>query len=148
MKKLIHWILMISSGFLLLTIGITSLLYNFNKPKHTDCANEIPQNFCGTVSPCINVSENAIKGKKLFNTNCAACHKLDKKMIGPALRRIEKKREFPYNDYVFDFITKEDSLNTINDRYTKTLNATYKYAFDHNFKLSKTEFKYLMSYIN
>jgi mono/diheme cytochrome c family protein len=29
------------------------------------------------------------KGKTLFNTNCAACHQLDKKMTGPALRNIE-----------------------------------------------------------
>jgi len=31
------------------------------------------------------------KGKALFNTNCAACHKLDKPMTGPALRNIEQK---------------------------------------------------------
>ncbi|MCX7551646.1 c-type cytochrome [Xanthomarina sp. F2636L] len=30
------------------------------------------------------------KGKSLFNSNCAACHKLDKKMTGPALRNIEQ----------------------------------------------------------
>ena len=29
------------------------------------------------------------KGKSLFNANCAACHQLDKKMTGPALRNIE-----------------------------------------------------------
>ncbi len=32
-----------------------------------------------------------VKGKTLFNTNCAACHQLDKKMTGPALRKIESK---------------------------------------------------------
>ena len=31
------------------------------------------------------------KGKSLFNANCAACHKLDKKMTGPALRHIEQR---------------------------------------------------------
>ncbi|MGG7033983.1 MAG: c-type cytochrome [Flavobacterium sp.] len=31
-------------------------------------------------------------GKALFNTNCAACHKLDDKMTGPALRGIAEKR--------------------------------------------------------
>jgi mono/diheme cytochrome c family protein len=30
-----------------------------------------------------------VKGKSLFNTNCASCHKLDKKMTGPALRNVE-----------------------------------------------------------
>ena len=27
-------------------------------------------------------------GKSLFNANCAACHKLDKPMTGPALRNV------------------------------------------------------------
>ena len=31
------------------------------------------------------------KGKSLFNTNCAACHQLDKKMTGPALRNVETR---------------------------------------------------------
>lgn len=31
------------------------------------------------------------KGKALFNTNCAACHQLDKKMTGPALRHVEQR---------------------------------------------------------
>ena len=32
-------------------------------------------------------------GKKLFNANCAACHKLDKKLIGPALGGVTERRE-------------------------------------------------------
>jgi mono/diheme cytochrome c family protein len=31
------------------------------------------------------------KGKALFNTNCAACHQLDRKMTGPALRNVETR---------------------------------------------------------
>jgi mono/diheme cytochrome c family protein len=31
------------------------------------------------------------KGKTLFNTNCAACHSLDKKLTGPALRGVEAR---------------------------------------------------------
>lgn len=33
------------------------------------------------------------EGKKLFKTHCAACHKLDKKLVGPALGNIQDKRE-------------------------------------------------------
>ena len=32
-------------------------------------------------------------GEKLFKANCAACHKLDKKLVGPALKGITDKRE-------------------------------------------------------
>ncbi len=36
---------------------------------------------------------DAKNGKKLFNSNCAACHKLDKDLVGPALGGITEKRE-------------------------------------------------------
>ncbi len=32
-------------------------------------------------------------GEKLFKSTCAACHKLDKKLVGPALQGITEKRE-------------------------------------------------------
>ncbi len=38
-------------------------------------------------------SQDAANGKKLFKSNCAACHKLDKKFVGPALKGISEKRE-------------------------------------------------------
>jgi mono/diheme cytochrome c family protein len=34
---------------------------------------------------------DSVKGKALFNTNCAACHTLDKKLTGPALRNVEQR---------------------------------------------------------
>jgi mono/diheme cytochrome c family protein len=36
---------------------------------------------------------DAAKGKELFNANCAACHKLDAKATGPALRNVANKYE-------------------------------------------------------
>ena len=36
-------------------------------------------------------SQDAAKGKEIFNANCAACHKLDAKSTGPALRGVEAK---------------------------------------------------------
>ncbi len=34
-----------------------------------------------------------VKGKALFNSNCAACHKLDGKATGPALRGVASRRD-------------------------------------------------------
>ena len=39
---------------------------------------------------------DATKGKELFNSNCAACHNLDKKMTGPALRGVSAKYDKPW----------------------------------------------------
>ncbi len=43
--------------------------------------------------------EQILAGKKLFNTHCAACHKVKKKAIGPALRGVSEKydREWLYS---------------------------------------------------
>ncbi|WP_300568864.1 c-type cytochrome [Flavobacterium sp.] len=36
---------------------------------------------------------DAVQGKALFNANCAACHKLDSKMTGPALRGVSARHD-------------------------------------------------------
>ena len=42
---------------------------------------------------------NVQAGKKLFNANCASCHKLNKKAVGPALKGVSAKydREWLYS---------------------------------------------------
>ena len=42
-------------------------------------------------SPLLAQDADPVKGKSLFNANCAACHQLDKKMTGPALRYVENR---------------------------------------------------------
>ena len=41
---------------------------------------------------------DAVAGESLFKSNCAACHKLDKRGVGPALRNVDEKydREWLY----------------------------------------------------
>ena len=41
--------------------------------------------WCGVVDT---IDEEKRAGRKLFNLNCASCHKLDKHITGPALRNI------------------------------------------------------------
>ena len=45
-----------------------------------------------TFSTSLTAQEgDPVNGKSLYNSNCAACHKLDKPMTGPALRNIEAR---------------------------------------------------------
>ena len=46
-------------------------------------------------------SGDPVKGKDLFNSNCAACHKLDAKMTGPALRGISARLT---NEWLYKWI--------------------------------------------
>ena len=87
MRKLTNRILIISIGFLIFTIGISYFLYSFNQPTNLGCGTETPEFFCGTVSP--ELTENGRIGKQIFNANCAACHKLNKNMTGPALAKAD-----------------------------------------------------------
>ena len=52
-------------------------------------------------------------GKKLYNTNCAACHKLDKKLIGPPLKGISEKRS---NEWLHSWIKDNNALRESGDQ--------------------------------
>ena len=52
-------------------------------------------------------SGDPVKGKELFNTNCAACHKLDAKMTGPALRGVGDKYD---KEWLYKWIKSSSDL--------------------------------------
>jgi mono/diheme cytochrome c family protein len=47
-------------------------------------------------APVATQGGDPVKGKELFNSNCAACHKLDAKGTGPMLRGIAAKHDMPW----------------------------------------------------
>ena len=47
-------------------------------------------------APAATQGGDPVKGKELFNANCAACHKLDAKATGPMLRGIAAKHDMPW----------------------------------------------------
>ena len=81
-------------------------------------------------------SETSTEGKKIFNTNCASCHHLDKNMTGPALRSITQKY---------------DSINLVNYIQGKKHNIEHKgyNANCINFpQLTDEDISNLLSYTN
>ncbi|NUY81584.1 c-type cytochrome [Flavobacterium sp. MAH-1] len=48
-----------------------------------------------------------VKGKALFNTNCAACHKLDAKSTGPALRGVAEKHQM---SWIYDWVHNSSAM--------------------------------------
>lgn len=55
-------------------------------------------------------------GEKLYKANCAACHKLDKKLIGPALKGITEKRE---QEWLIAWIKDNNALVASGDKLAK-----------------------------
>ena len=71
------------------------------------------------------------KGKALFNANCAACHQLDKKMTGPALRYVENRlyeEEGLDRDWLNAWIRNSASLIKSGDAYANKIYTEYNGA--------------------
>lgn len=90
----------------------------------------LPLAFIFTISS-LGQDADPVKGKALFNSNCAACHKLDKKMTGPALRGVEDRL---YNDegldreWLYKWIRNSSSLIKSGDDYANKIYAEYNGA--------------------
>jgi mono/diheme cytochrome c family protein len=59
------------------------------------------------ATPAATSGGDAVKGKELFNTNCAACHNLDRKMTGPALRGVTGRHK---RDWFYGWIKNSSAL--------------------------------------
>lgn len=72
-----------------------------------------------------------VAGKALFNTNCASCHKLDRKMTGPALRYVEKRLaedEGLDREWLYKWIRNSSSLIKSGDAYAVKIYEEYNRA--------------------
>lgn len=76
---------------------------------------------------------DAAKGKELFNTNCAACHKLDAKSTGPALRGVATKYEMAW---IYKWVKNSSDL-------IKSGDAAAVKVFEENNKVPMTAFPQL-----
>lgn len=86
MKK-IRQILFYSISLIVLLTGIIFYQIKTYEPPTRWYCNTPVLSFCGTNNPPL--TENQYNGKEIFNSNCAACHKLDAKSTGPALRNLD-----------------------------------------------------------
>jgi mono/diheme cytochrome c family protein len=75
---------------LMLAFSFTS--FSQATPPATDAAAATP----AADAPAAAMGGDPVAGKALFNANCAACHALDKKMTGPALRGVSAKYDKPW----------------------------------------------------
>ena len=62
------------------------------------------------------------KGKQLYNANCVACHRLDTKLIGPALGNISDKRA---NKWLKAWIKDNNALRASGDADAKAIFEEY-----------------------
>ncbi|TDO77987.1 quinol:cytochrome c oxidoreductase pentaheme cytochrome subunit [Flavobacterium chryseum] len=76
---------------LLLSLSLT-LIFSLTSFAQEAAAPAAP----AAAAPAATTGGDPVKGKELFNANCAACHKLDAKSTGPALRGVAGKHEMAW----------------------------------------------------
>lgn len=72
-----------------------------------------------------------VKGKQLFNQNCAACHALDRKMTGPALANVESRLmedEGLDKEWLYAWIKNSPGMISSGDDYANRIYAEYNQA--------------------
>jgi mono/diheme cytochrome c family protein len=87
---------------------------------------------------------DAIAGEALYKSNCAACHKLDKKGVGPALRNVAEKYE---RDWLYKWISNSQGLIKSGDSKAVALFAEYNNSVMTSFPgLSNTDIDNILAY--
>jgi cytochrome c2 len=89
-------------------------------------------------------SGDAVVGKQLFNAKCAACHNLDNKMTGPALRGVSGRHS---KEWLYKWIVNSSALIKSGDAEANKLWAEYKPSVMSAFpELSKTDIDNIIAY--
>lgn len=93
---------------------------------------------------------DANAGKGLFNTYCAACHRLDKPMTGPALRYVEKRlseEEGLDRQWLYSWIRNSSALIKSGDAYAnKVYNEWNQVAMNAFPQLSDADIDNILAY--
>lgn len=84
-------------------------------------------------------------GKSIFDTRCAACHNVNKRLTGPALAGVEDKREM---SWIIDFVRSSQSLIKSGDEAALTLFEEYnKIPMPDHQDLSDDDIRNIMLYV-
>ena len=74
------------------------------------------------LSTTLTTAQDYTKGKQLFNTHCASCHKMDKKLVGPALNDIVARQG---EEWTKAWIYNNNQLRESGDEYAIQIYEDY-----------------------
>ena len=83
-------------------------------------------------------------GKKLFNANCAACHKLNKRAVGPALKGVSAKYD---KEWLYSWIKKSTAMVKSGDAQAVAIYEEYNGSVMTSFpQLSNEDIDNIITY--
>ena len=100
------------------------------------------------LMPSLGLSQEADvqAGKSLFNTNCAACHQLNRKAVGPALRGVTEKYD---RDWLYSWIKNGTQMIKDGDPQAVAIWEEYNRAVMTNYpQFSNEQIDNILAYTN
>lgn len=136
MKKVKYPTLFFRFSFITLALMLT-----FSVPL-TAQENEAEQ----SAEAVADLGGDPVAGRALFNSNCAACHTLDRKTVGPPLRDVSSKYE---KEWLHSWIKNSAAMIASGDaraiQIFEEYNKSPMQAFEH---LSETDIDNILAYTN
>ena len=88
-----------------------------------------------------------VKGKYLFQTNCASCHAVNNRLIGPALIAVEQRGPWTDRKQIYRWIHNPSEYMKTN-KYTKNLLKEYQMMMVAFPNLTNEDVDAILDYIN
>lgn len=85
------------------------------------------------------------EGKQLFKLNCKACHALDQKLVGPALKGVTDRRDI---EWIYQFVLGSQEMIAAGDPDAVSLYAEYNQVIMPNQTVSKEEIDKILQYVH
>ncbi|RZJ33467.1 MAG: c-type cytochrome [Flavobacterium sp.] len=135
--------ILIFSLALMLNFSITSSAQEAPKtPAASLTATAPAAPAAGTAAPAAGAGD-AAKGKELFKANCAACHKLDARQTGPALRNVADRHDMAW---IYKWVHNSSEMIKSGDAQANALFAEYKSVMTAFPQLSNADIDNIIAY--
>jgi mono/diheme cytochrome c family protein len=96
------------------------------------------------VIPKVELTEIEMYGESLFKSNCAACHKVYKNAVGPALYNVTEKYE---SEWLYSWIKNSSALIKSGDARAVSIYNEYRKANMNSFpQLSQDDIDAILAY--
>lgn len=100
--------------------------------------------FCLALALSARAALSPEQGKAIFSQQCAACHSVDKVLVGPALGGVRQRRSL---SWILSFVKSPQAVIRSGDPVAKQLYATYHVMMPDHKDLTDDQIKSVLAYI-
>jgi len=96
------------------------------------------------LSPMLLFSQDVTEGAAIFKNTCKACHSIDKKLVGPALKNVHERRD---SAWIYSFIKGSQAMIQAGDSIGIALFSEFNQVPMPDQNFSDTQISSILNYI-